>query len=156
MKTIITLTGLKQSGKWKLANKWDKNENVSFINPYTDAKHRPQDMIYLSADKLAEKSNNETVLCSTMINGRTYAYFESQLKNDFNIFIVDDYALNELVDTYDGRIVKIWVENPKAEASERNGHFHSKDYYDYVFNVGLDDADEFLETVAFDVEMVQG
>lgn len=156
MKTIITLTGLKQSGKWKLACKWDKNENVSFINPYTTSKRRPQDMIYMDKVKLADKTRDEPAICGTIIKGETYCYFESQLKNDFNIFIVDDYALDELVRSYDGRIVKVWVENPKAEASERSGHFHSKDYYDYVFNVGLDDADEFLETLAFDVEMVQG
>lgn len=156
MKTIITLTGLKQSGKWKLAYQWDKNENVSFINPYTDAVNRPQDMIYLDTVKLADKTRDESVLCGTMIKGKNYVYFESQLINDFNILIVDDYALDELMQSYDGRIVKVWVENPKAEASERCGHYHSKDYYDYVYNVGLDDADEFLETLAYDVEMVQG
>lgn len=152
---IITLTGKKQSGKWKLANKWAKNENVSFINPYTTAKKRPQDMIYLDRTKLAEKSNNENVLCSTIINGETYVFFESQLNNDFNIMIVDDYALGELVDTFDGEIIKVWVDNPKAESSDRNGHFYSRDYYDYIYNVGLDDSDVFLETLAFDTEMVQ-
>ena len=152
---IITLTGLKQSGKTRLAMKWGKNVNVSYLCPYTTNRKRPTEFFYLSRDKMEEKMKYDTLLCSSIINGETYAYFKSQLKNDFNIIIVDDYALSELVENYDGRVIKIWVDSSKAESSERSGHFHTRDYYDYTYDMELDDPDEFLEQLAFDVEMVQ-
>ena len=152
---IITLTGFKQSGKTKLAQLWAKNGNVSYLYPYTTASKRPEDFIYLSRDKMDEKKKYENVLCTTIIKGESYVYIESQLKNDFNIIIVDDYALSEIVENYDGKVIKIWVDSSKAESSERSGHFHTRDYYDYTYDMELDDPDEFLEQLAFDVEMVQ-
>ena len=69
MKRIITLTGLKQSGKVKLAETWDRNENVSYIRPVKNPK------------------TTEEYLASAVVNGNTYVYYESQLVNDFNVLI---------------------------------------------------------------------
>ena len=154
MKRIVTLTGLKQSGKVRLAYKWSKNENVSLIQPYTTSKRRPQDMIYLPKDKLDEKIKNDDVLCMTVLNGEQYVYFKSQLVNDWNIIIADDYALSDILTNYKD-VVPVWVDNSMAEVSDRVNVLYSKDEFDYVYNYGLDDPDEFLEQLAFDVEMVQ-
>jgi len=136
MKRIITLTGLKQSGKVKLAETWDRNENVSYIRPVKNPK------------------TTEEYLASAVVNGNTYVYYESQLVNDFNVLIVDDYTLSDLLTNYPD-VVTVWVDNPKAEPSERVNVLFTKDDFDYVYNVGLDDPSEWLEQLAFDVEMVQ-
>ena len=136
MKRIITLTGLKQSGKVKLAETWDRNENVSFIHPVKNPKE------------------NKDYLASAVVNGNEYVYYQSQLVNDFNVLIVDDYTLCDLFTNYPD-VVSVWVDNPKAEPSERVNVLFIKDDFDYIYNVGLDDPDEFLEQLAFDVEMVQ-
>lgn len=154
MKRIITLTGLKQSGKVKLAYKWSKNENVGLIQPYTTSKKRPQDMIYLPKDKLDAKMKEEDVLCVSVVNGESYVYFKSQLVHDWNVIIADDYALSDILTNYKD-VVPVWVDNTRSEASDRVNVLYSKDEFDYVYNMGLDDPDEFLEQLAFDVEMVQ-
>lgn len=136
MKRIITLTGLKQSGKVKLAETWDRNENVSYIRPVKNPK------------------TTGRYLASAVVNGNTYVYYESQLVNDFNVLIVDDYTLSDLLTNYSD-VVTVWVDNPKAEPSERVNVLFTKDDFDYVYNVGLDDPSEWLEQLAFDVEMVQ-
>lgn len=145
---IITLTGLKQSGKEKLAELWDNNENVSYIQPFTT--NRDSEHLYLSKENMLVKMSEEPYLTCTMINGEYYCHFKSQLCNDFNILIVDDYALKDIKDNFDGRVITIWVDNTKGEASERVGHYYTKSDYEYVYNVGLDDPNSFLEQVAFD------
>ena len=150
---IITISGHKNSEKVKLAEKWDRNENVSLINPVT-TKER-DDFIHLTPYELESKIEEERPLLSTIIDAETYCYFPSQLKNDWNIFILDDLCLKDLKDNFDGKIVTVWVKDPKAEKSMRTGLIYRESDYDYVFNVGMDDPDEFLEQLAFDVEFVQ-
>lgn len=154
MKRIITLTGPKQSGKLKLAQEWGRNENVSFINPYTSNKKREQDMIYLRRDKLESKMKSDYVLGSTVVNGELYVIFQSQLANDWNVIIADDYLFSDILTNYN-YVISVWVHNPKAEQSDRVNIMYSTDDFDYIFNYGLDSSDEFLEQLAFDVEMVQ-
>ena len=145
---IITLTGLKQSKKTKLAELWSKNENVSYIQPYTT--NRDSEHLYIDKDKMYVKLGSEPPLHATMIDGEYYCHFKSQLNNDFNILIVDDYALKDIRENFDGRIISVWVDDPKGEASERVGHYYTKEDYEYIYNVGLDSPDEFLESLAFD------
>lgn len=152
MKRIIALSGLKQSGKWNLAYKWGTNENVSFIEPYTDNPDNDE-CIQLSSKELLNKMDEEPFLFDTNIDGFDYVCFNSQLDNDFNIVIVDDDALTQLLKNYE-KVTTIWVDNAKAEPSTRVGKFPPLSY-DYIFNYGVGDPNEFLEQLAFDLEMVQ-
>lgn len=154
MKTIITLTGLKQSGKVSLAEKWDRNENVSYIKPFTDnPKKRFDDYPFLPAKQLAEKVANGGVLASTMVGDWDYIYFQSQLVNDYNLFIVDDYLLKELKEVYPN-VISVWVEDSKGEPSDRVGVIYRKSDFDYTFNYGLDVPGEFIEQISFDKEIL--
>ena len=153
MKRVIALSGLKQCGKWNLAYKWSTNENVSFIEPYTDNPDNDE-CIQLNTKDLLSKMDREPYLFNTNIDGFDYVCFNSQLDSDFNIVIVDDDALIQLLKNYEN-VTTIWVDNPKAEPSTRVGKF-KQTAYDYIFNYGIGDPDEFLEQLAFDLEMVQG
>lgn len=154
MKKIITLSGHKDCGKYALAEKWGRNENVGFIQPFTDnPKRRFDDFPYLPSKKLLAKIGSEPLIAMTEFKDFTYVYFPSQLNNDFNVIIADDTIMNCIRDNYED-VVTVWVENPAAEESDRVGKY-KKESYDYVFNYGIDDPDEFLEQLAFDVELVQ-
>lgn len=137
MKRIIALLGFKNSGKTILAGKWSTNNNVSFITPIKNPLIKREDY-----------------LASTVVNGDVYAFYEAQLVNDFNVLIADDYILSELLTNYP-HTYGVWVDNPKAEASERVNVMYSKQDFNYIFNYGLDDPDEWLEQFAIDVEMLQ-
>jgi hypothetical protein len=134
---IIALVGLKNAGRVILARKWDKNANVSYIEPILNPTDR-----------------NGEYLASTVVNGDTYVFYESQLKNDFNVLVADDYILSDLLTNYPD-VVSVWVDNPRAEPSERVNVMYTKNDFDYTYNYGLDDPDEWLEQLAFDLEMVQ-
>lgn len=151
---IITITGLKNSKKMNLAKEWDSNENVSYIQPFTTSKKRPIGCIYMSKDNLKFKMAEEKPLSVIEVNGEFYCYFKSQLINDFNVIIADDEELLQLNHNFDGRVVTIWFEDPKGESSDRVGKL-PKEEYDFIFNQGLDDPDEFLEVLAFQTELVE-
>ena len=154
MKQIIALSGLKQSGKVKLCELWDQNANVSYIKPFTDnPKRRFDGYSFLPTKDLHKKMDEESILCSSMVKDFDYIYFQSQLINDYNLLIVDDYALKELKEIYP-KIITVWVENPKAEDSGRVGVIYRKSDYDYIYNYGLDEPEEFLEQIAFDREIL--
>ena len=84
-----------------------------------------------------------------------YAYFETQLDNDYNIIIADDDEVVNIQNNYGGEVYTIWVENKKAEHSERSGN-HPLSYYDYIFDMDADSLEEFIEEVVFDIEFVRG
>lgn len=151
---IITVSGHRNSAKVKLAENWDRNANVTLINPVTTNMER-EDFIHLKPDVMEMKIEEEQPLVSTTLDGETYCYFESQLSNDWNIFILDDLCLHELKENFTGKIITVYVKDPNADKSARTGMLYGESDYDYVFNVGLDDPDEFLEQLAFDVEFVQ-
>lgn len=151
---IITLSGHRNCGKYALAEKCGMNENVSFIQPFTDnPKRRFDDFPYLPSKRLFAKIGYEPLLAMTEFKDFTYVYFPSQLNSDFNVIIADDTIMNCIKDNYKD-IITVWVENPAAEESDSVGKY-KKESYDYVFNYGIDDPDEFLEQLAFDVELVQ-
>ena len=151
---IITLTGLKNSGKIRLAETWDRNENVSYIKPFTDnPKKRFDAYPFLPTKKLFEKMDEEMVLATSTVNDFTYVYFKSQLINNFNVLVVDDYTLKELKEVVPN-VTSVWVDDPNGEDSERVGVIYRKSDYNYIFNYGLDEPDEFIEQVAFDKEIL--
>ena len=142
MKKIIALNGGKHSGKDRLALKWDTNSDVHYIHPVCS---RHKDLI--------DNFPYHQLLCSTMINGVSYNFYDSQLVDGYNVLIVDDYALKDLVET-NYEVIAVWVDNPKSELSERSGRYYGKEEYDYIYNYGLDEQDTFLEQIAFDSEVM--
>lgn len=155
MRKILTLSGLKQSGKRKIAEQLERNENCSYIRPFTSAKDCPEDFIKVDEDYLYQLAGENPPLSFVRIGDYNYVYFEMQLDNDFNIIIADDDEVVNIQKNYDGEVYTIWIESKNAEPSERSGK-HGTSYYDYVFNANTDSLDEFIEEVAFDVEFVQG
>lgn len=152
---IIAINGLKNCGKVELAEEWDKNFNVSFVKPYSD-NMRPTDYILMHKNDLEFLIEHNLSLAHETVGNHHYLYDIEQMINDFNVVCVDDLMLKQLKENENIDLITVWVENPKAEPSERCGKLYKQSDYDYVYNKGLDDPGEFLEQMAFDLEMVQG
>ena len=149
MKKIITVTGKKGSNKYEIAMNFSKNENVSFISPVTDDKRVNRiDFHYMSRDKLSDKINDEPPLQTTVIRGWRYCHFASQLDNDFNVLIVDDFAVQEVKENWAGKIVTVYVEG--GVATERTGMALSSEWFDYIVYDGMD-LDYLIEQIAADM-----
>jgi hypothetical protein len=146
MKKIITLTGHKDCKKDLLAEDLAKNSAVGVIPPYTDKKlpiSLTMDYIEVSKEKLDELIEKNEVLSETMIDGNRYVYFTSQLEYDYNILIVDDYALVDVKEHYPDKeiyLIKVYHENQKD--SDRVGVYMYDHEFDKVFHYGTDDFGE--------------
>ena len=150
---IIALNGHKNCGKVKLAEKWDKNENVTYVKPYSD-KRDIENYIWMDKDDLKFMVNNNIPVASRIINEHIYSFFDEQFINDYCVVCVDDDIMKQfLASDYD--VITVFVDNPKAEKSDRVETLYPKSSYYAVYNYGFDDAGEFLEQLAFDLELVQ-
>ena len=149
---IIAINGHKNSGKVNLAEKWNKNENVSFIKPYSD-NYRPLDYKVISREDLDFMVEHNVALASTIVNEHIYVYFKEDFKNDFCIVCVDDIILKQFLES-DFEVITVFVNNSKSEPSERVEKLYKKNDYNYIYNYGLDDSEEFLEQIAFDVDIL--
>ena len=101
---IITISGHRNSAKVKLAENWDKNANVTLVNPVTTNMER-EDFIRLKPSTMKMKIEEEKPLVETCIGDDWYYYFESQLCNDWNIFILDDLCLHDLKENFTHRFI---------------------------------------------------
>lgn len=148
MKKIITVTGKKGSKKYEVAEKFGRNTNVSFIKPVTDDKTVNRvDFRYMERDRLSEKIEDEKPLQTTIIRGWRYCHFGSQLDNDFNVLIVDDFAVQEVKENWD-KVVTVYVEG--GVSSERVGMALSPEWFDYIVVDGMD-LDYLIEQIAADM-----
>ncbi len=159
MKKIITLTGHKYSGKYKLANELANNSDVVFITPYTD-KQIPIGEIaemygeyhYVPKEYLDHLIEEENLLSMTIINGTRYCFFECQLQNGFNILIVDDYGVVDIQNNWNGELYSVKVWSDKEEESERVGKFLYNHDFDEIFHYGVDDVSELEWRLSYDFD----
>ena len=148
MKKIITVTGKKGSRKYDVAEKFGRNTNVSFIKPVTDDKTVNRiDFRYIERDRLSARIESENPLQTTILKGWRYCHFPSQLDNDFNVLIVDDFAVQEVKENYRD-VVTVYVEG--GTTTERVGMALSPEWFDYVVVDGMD-LDYLIEQNAADM-----
>lgn len=145
---IITLTGGKNTKKEVLAYRLAKNSDVSYIKPYTDREvsddvdeSELNGYNYVSKDTLDTMIEEDEVLCSRIINGNRYVFFKSQLIHDYNVMIVDDYALVDLQSNWKEDLYSIKVKSNNEKASNRIDTYLYDHEFDKVYNIDTDDFD---------------
>ena len=145
---IITLTGGKNTKKEVLAYRLAKNSDVSYIKPYTDREvsddvdeSELNGYNYVSKDTLDTMIEEDEVLCSRTINGNRYVFFKSQLIHDYNVMIVDDYALVDLQSNWKEDLYSIKVKSNNEKASNRIDTYLYDHEFDKVYNIDTDDFD---------------
>lgn len=145
---IITLTGGKNTKKEVLAYRLAKNSDVSYIKPYTDREVSDEmdeselnGYNYVSKDTLDKMIEEDEVLCKSLVNGNRYVFFKSQLTHDYNVMIVDDYALVDLQGKWKKELYSIKVKSNKEKPSNRIDTYLYDHEFDKVYNIDTDDFD---------------
>ena len=156
MKMIITLTGHKHCGKEYIAEKFGMNADARVVTPYTDKPVTSDveqssyfDYHFVSRDKLDKMIENGSVLCSTIINGNRYVFFEWQLIVPYNVLIVDDYQLVDLQSNWKGKIYTIKVISKNQVESDRIGEYYYNHEFDEVFDYDMDSYDELEARISY-------
>lgn len=85
---------------------------------------------------------NEELLSLTRVNSNRYAFFKNQLTASYNVLILDDYALVDVKDKWDGKIYTIKLKSKNQIESDRIGEYYYDHEFDEVFNTDDDDYDE--------------
>ena len=141
-KNIISVTGHPNSGHVKLAYKLSLNSAVEFIHPFTDD---PKDVYFeyhqVSKEKLDELMDTHEVLSVTMIDGYRFVFFKEQLVADYNVLILDDYALADLKGKYD-RLYSIKCWSSCQGDSDRVGVYLYNHEFSKVFQYEADSVEE--------------
>ena len=159
MKKIVTLTGHKDCGKVKIAEELSKNSDVYYLKPYTD---RPvpngvyEEMIgdyhFIDKEELDQMIKDDKLLSCTTLNGHRYCFFESQLEEGYNIMIVDDYALVDVQNRYNGELYSVKVFSDKQTESDRVGVYVYNHEFDEVFNYDTGDISELEWRIGYDCD----
>ena len=155
MNKVITITGHKNCGKVRLAERLAKNSDVEFIRPYTDMEIQLSEIAekfgeyhYVSSDTLDLMMEDDEVLSETVIDGVRFVFFKFQLTAPYNVLIADDYAVVDIRDKWKNTYsIKVWSD--KQEDSDRVGVYLYNHEFDTVFHYGDDDPDE-LEVRLYD------
>lgn len=135
MKKIITITGAKQTGKMELASKLSGNSDCVWVKPYTNSPNAYPDCYnVVNKETLSAMIDEEKPIFTTLIKGYRYVVFPSQLLAEYNVLIVDDYALIDVKDAWKNIIVTIKVHSEKEQKSERSGVYLYDHEFDIVFN----------------------
>lgn len=147
MKTIVTVTGHKHTHKNTIAMRLAGNSDVEWVRPYT-ARELPKDIepsalegeynVVLPSvlDDMMEK---EKVLSVTTIGDNKYVFFEFQFRKNFSVVIVDDYAVVDIKQNWDGKVFTIRAVSDNEEQSDRVGEYLYKHEFDVVFDYTKDD-----------------
>ena len=145
MKNIITITGAKHTGKMVLASKLSENSDCIWVKPYTDNQRAYPDCYHpLIKEDLDKMIEDEKPVFTTIIRGFRYVVFPSQLNAEYNILIVDDYALIDVKEAWNEHIITIKVHSDREEPSLRSGVYLFDHEFDEVYNVDTDDFDELV------------
>ena len=155
---IITLTGHKNCGSDKIAERFAENSEAQWIQPYTDAPVPSIEPIsqkhgdwyhYVSKERLDKMIEKQEVLCCTRIKGHRYVFFKAQLTAKYNVMIVDDYALIDVQDHYKGKIYTIKVKSNNQIESDRIGEYYYDHEFDEVFHYDYDSYDELEARISY-------
>lgn len=148
---IITITGAKHTGKVSLALKFASNSDCTWVKPFTDNPKAYSDC-YEVVDKeyLSKMAEDEKPIFTTMIKGFRYVVFPSQLTSEYNVLIVDDYALIDIKEAWNDKLFTIKVHSNKEEPSQRSGVYLYDHEFDFVFNTDTDDYDDLEAGVVYD------
>lgn len=142
---IITITGHKNTGKVYLARKLATNSGVDYIIPFTDKEFKgdkPQeyyDLQFVDPVELDDMIKKNDVLISTVIDDDRYVVFKSQLTNNYNVLIVDDWQLTDLMSNWDGELYTIKVKSKNQKKSDRVDVYLFDHEFDEVFDMDYDD-----------------
>lgn len=150
---IVTLTGHKHSGKSIIANRLSENSAVEYVKPYTDALYNEtwsDSFHYVSSERLDELIEKYTVLYESSINGHRYVFFKEQLKEAYNVMILDDYGVANIKSNYDYDVYSIKVHSSNEKPSERVGVYLYNHEFDYIFDYDNDDYYDLEARIEYD------
>ena len=159
MRKIITLTGHRYCGKVSVAIKLSRNSDMEIVHPVTDKpipKERTDyygdEYAHVSKERMDELIATEHLLSQTVIDGYRYCFFEFQLKAPYNIMILDDDALVQTKENYDGDVysIKVWSDNEKK--SKRVGESVQDYEFDEIFHYKVDDVEELEWRIGYDLD----
>lgn len=145
MNNIVSITGNKHSGQTKLAFRLSENSAVSFIKPYTD---RPVDDLwsdcyhFVSKEKLDELLDEREVLTQRLVNGHRYVYFKDQLTSSYNVMILDDYGVADVMTNYTMNVYSIKVTSKNEKPSKRVGVYLYNHEFSEVFDTDTGSVEE--------------
>lgn len=134
---IIAINGAKNTKKEVMALRLANNSAVKYVRPYSTKKSIHFE--WVKKDVLKDMMDKEEPLCKTIIKGEIYCFFKSQFKEDYNVVIVDDYALVDLMSNWDDEIITVRLKSKDSESSERFGSYLYDHEFDIVFNIDTDD-----------------
>ena len=143
-KNIIAIVGHPYSGHITLAYKLSNNSAVSIVYPYTDCpKTIYEEYNQVTPDVLDDMLESKTILSNTVIDGYRFVFFKEQLKDAYNVLILDDYALADMRGKYD-RIYSIKCWSKCQGDSDRVGVYLFNHEFDEVYEYDNDDIDELI------------
>ena len=147
---LIVISGAKNSKKDLLAMSLANNPDVVWIKPYSNRKipinaDPHDDFIALNDSQLNVKLSREVPLAETIVKGNRYIFFENQLKGEYVLIIGDDRIAYNIENNWDGEVISIRCHSDDERSSSR--FLMADEEFDYVFNYGTDDLDEFKEMI---------
>lgn len=141
-KNIVSITGHPKSGHIELAYKLSNNTDVGLVYPFTDnLADIYQEYHQVEKDTLDELINTREVLSITTINGYRYVFFKEQLVSDYNVLILDDYALADLKTKYK-RLYSIKCWRHGQGDNDRVGVYLYNHEFSKVFEYDSEDVED--------------
>ena len=143
---IVALIGV-GTGVTFTADKLAENSDVAYLKPYTDKlelSSAEKNWMYhqVSSEEMDELLECYPILSSTLIDGNRWVYFKFQLKEAYNVLVLDDYAFADLRSNWDGELYSVKVVTPENLRSNRIGVYMYDHEFDEVFDYKTDDFDE--------------
>ena len=147
---IIAISGGKNTNKEKLAFRLSENSDVDYIKPYTDREipinmefYEQDDLIHLNPKQLSSKMEREIPLVVSNVNGNRYVFFQTQLRAEYCVMVLDDAGIFNLKKNWDGEIITVRVHSKNEKPSPRV--LMNDGEYDLVYDCENDDYHD-LET----------
>lgn len=155
MKKIITLSGHKYCGKVSVAIELAKNSDMEFIHPVTDKPSQQTDYYgdeytHISKERMNELVNSGKLLSMTVVDKYRYCFFDFQLKSEYTLMIVDDDALSQIIENFDGKVFAIRVYSDNEVKTDRVGS--NDDIYDELFHFKVDDLSELEWRIGYEFD----
>lgn len=142
---IVTITGAKNSGQLDVALKLAENTAVNFVKCYTDRERNhllwEDCYIFVSKEELDTLLDEREVLYQTVLNGDRYVFFKDQVTHEYNVLIVDDYGVVELM-KYRPYFYSIKVVSSNEKPSSRVGVYLYNHEFDRLFQYGVEDIED--------------
>lgn len=154
-KKIIALSGHKYCGKVSVAIELAKNSDIEFIHPVTDKQtenhsdYYGDEYTHISKEKMNELVNSGKLLSMTVVGGYRYCFFDFQLKSEYSVMIVDDDALMQIIENFDGKLFTVRVYSDNEVKTDRVGNYTK---YDETFHYKVDDVSELEWRIGYEFD----